>query len=52
MPHELRRSRACLCSMQRGVSLVMKDAEVDLQETVEYQAAKETLQESRVVARR
>jgi len=29
-----------------------KDAEVDLQETAEYQAAKETLEETRALARR
>ena len=30
----------------------VKDAEVDLQETAEYEAAKETLEETRAVARR
>jgi len=32
--------------------LFVKDAEVELQETAEYQVAKETLKETRVVARR
>jgi len=30
----------------------VQDAEVELQETAEYQAAKETLEETRLVARR
>jgi len=41
-----------LCSFVGVDCLFVKDAEVELQETAEYQLAKETLEETRAVARR